>query len=171
MWWWDATGIWTINAFIQDLSGNTVSNNSATFSIGATNGVLASPSFINWSQIAPSATNALANNDPLLMNNTGNQNRNINVNATDLVGETTPSKALYAENFSVNSVDGCEGTAMVKNVYTNVAGSNLPKGNYTKSDGTGQEQLYFCMEAANSDLTAQYYSTSSTGAWTAQISA
>jgi hypothetical protein len=169
MWWWDYTGVWDIQAYVKDLSGNPAANNSQTFSIGNTLGVVASPSSLTWAAISPSTTNQLATNNPALFNNTGNVNRTLQVNATDLVGETTPAKALYAENFSSNTANGCEGTGLVENVFTAIASSTLPAGNYTLNNGAGQEQLYFCLEAANSDLSVQYYSTLARGPWTAKI--
>jgi hypothetical protein len=169
MWWWDATGSWKIQAYIKDLNGNSVTNSSANFSIGTTFGVVASPSTLTWSAISPSATNQKATNNPLLLNNTGNIVRNLEVNATNLLGETTPAKALYAANFSMNIADACEGTALVADVFTGASGETLPAGNYTLNNGDGQEQLYFCLEAANSDLTQQYYSTAARGAWTTKI--
>ena len=53
--------------------------------------------------------------------------------------------------------------------FVQVIGASLPKGNYSLDDGTGQEEIYTCLEAANSDLTQQSYSTAEEGAWTMRI--
>jgi hypothetical protein len=170
MWWFDGAGTWDINASIVDLNDNYKENSTETFSIGATTGFVSSPSSLTWAQINPGAINQEATN-PITMNNTGNIARNIEINATNLLGESDNSKALYAENFSVNNAGGCGGTVMSHYIYTPVSAANLPKGNYTINDGTGQEDIYFCLEEASTTLTQQTYSTSEDGTWTARITA
>jgi hypothetical protein len=168
MWWFDGAGTWDINASIVDLNDNYKENSTETFSIGATTGFVSSPSSLTWAQINPGAINQEATN-PITMNNTGNIARNIEINATNLLGESDNSKALYAENFSVNNAGGCGGTVMSHYIYTPVSAANLPKGNYTINDGTGQEDIYFCLEEASTTLTQQTYSTSEDGTWIIRI--
>ena len=126
---------------------------------------------MTFSDISPGATNTEATNNPMLMNNTGNLIRNVEVNATNLYGESNPSYALYAMNFTVKTTAGCGGTAMASQAYTQVSGASLPVGNYTLGDTTGQEELYYCLDSANSNLIAQSYSTNQAGAWTVKITA
>ena len=170
MWWFDATGTWDINASINDLNNNYQDNSTESFSVGATTGFVSAPSSLSWAQINPGAINQEATSS-ITMNNTGNVARNIEINSTHLYGESDNSKALYAENFSVHNIGGCGGTAMVHYAYTQVSGANLPKGNYTINDGTGQEDVYFCLEEASTVLTEQTYSTSQDGTWTSRITA
>ena len=107
----------------------------------------------------------------MTLNNTGNLVRNIEINATNLLGVTDNTKGLYATNFSSHIAPGCEGTGMAHSLFTQVVGATLPTGNYSIADGSGQEDLYFCLEAANADLTQQSYSTAEEGAWTLKITA
>lgn len=168
LWWFDVPGTWTINASILDNNVNYGENTTDTFGVGSVAGFESSPSGLSWASIAPGAVDIEPSNH-ILMNNTGNLVRNVEVNATDLIGETNDAQALWAANFSAHTDAGCEGTTMVADTYTDVAGTSLPIGNYTLSDGTGQEEIYVCLEAANTVLDAQDYSTTARGAWTVKI--
>ncbi|MGV8151968.1 MAG: hypothetical protein ACP5OG_02715 [Candidatus Nanoarchaeia archaeon] len=179
MWWWDGAGAWSVVAFAKDVNNNIALNTTTTFSVGTTTGFVSSPSALTWAQINASAYNQTSNNDPLLMNNTGNVDiavESIQVNATNLLGEQDDTKALWASNFSVGPNTGssaeCAATSMVHGDYTGIAAANLSAGNYTKNYGnesSGQEQLYFCLKKAGAELTAQSYSTAKTGSWTVKI--
>jgi len=158
MWWWDGAGDWTIYANISDAQTNTGTNSTKTFSVGTTDGVANNITSVSWGTISPGAIDQAAN-DIAGLNNTGNMNQWIRVNATDLVGETYPAYALGASNFSVNG-SSCGGGVMTHNTYLNISDVELLKGNYTPNDGTAQEILYFCLKECNSDLAPQSYSTS-----------
>lgn len=167
MWWFDGAGTWTIHTSIKDDQSNVGTNNTKTFTIGTTDGVANNQSSLSWSPISPGETNQPAN-EVVGLNNTGNMNQWIRVNATDLVGESNPAHALGASNFSVNGTGWCQNGTMVHNTYVNITDASLPKGNYTINNGTAQEILYFCLEECNSDLEAQSYSTggaNSYGPW------
>ncbi|HPD81610.1 MAG TPA: hypothetical protein PK357_00740, partial [Candidatus Pacearchaeota archaeon] len=168
MWWWDAPGTWAINASIEDNNGNNAFNDSTTFSVGSTTGFLANSTELNWPEISPGASNQEAN-EFLLLNNTGNTQVSVEINATDLVGENNPLYALGANNFSAHTSSGCEGTAMSNYEYTTVIGATIAKGNYSLDDGTAQEAIYFCLEISNSDLISQPYSTKQKGSWTIRV--
>ena len=170
MWWFDGAGTWDINASISDVNQNYNENSTESFSVGATTGFVSAPSSLAWNTINPGAIDQEAI-DPITMNNTGNVARNIEINSTHLYGETDNTKALYAENFSVHNAGGCGGTIMTRYNFVQISGANLPKGNYTINDGTGQEDIYFCLEEASVALTQQTYSTSQDGTWTKRITA
>ncbi|MFA5952960.1 MAG: hypothetical protein WC812_00005, partial [Candidatus Pacearchaeota archaeon] len=155
-------------AYISDINSNSGINDSQKFSVGTTAGFQVTPSSLTFSSISPGAINT-ESNKIILLNNTGNDEVSIEVNATNLYGEQNNAYALYAENFSVSTSSGCGGTAMVSQTYTSISGASLPIGNYTINDGTAQEQLYFCLKSANSNLISQSYSTSDAGAWIIRI--
>lgn len=171
MWWWDDTGIWDITAYIADLQSNSALNTSQNFFMGTTTGIAASPGNLTFTagSIAPGATDVESNNDPMLFNNTGNLPQYIEINSTDLIGEDNATLKLYANNFTVKVSSGCEGTPMVRYSFENITSNNLSIGNYTADNGTAQEELYFCLELAGSELSAQAYSTSTEGSWNSQI--
>jgi hypothetical protein len=165
MTWWDAPGTWNITPYIADLNGNICCNASVkNFAVGPTDGMAANQSFLNWSAISPGASNQEAI-DFVGINNTGNRDRSLLVNSSDLIGETNANYALGANNFSVKDSAGCEGTAMVNRTDKNITSARLLAGNYTNNNATAKENLYFCLETSNSDLIAQSYSTTTLGTW------
>jgi hypothetical protein len=170
MHYWDGSGTWNIGVSISDINQNDAINTDETFSVGSTTGFVSSPSTMAWSGgIAPGAINEQAD-ELILLNNTGNTARNLEVNATSLLGETNNALGLWAGNFTVKNAAGCDGTAMSQSVFTAVGSTSLPEGNFTINDGsTGQEQLYICLEEAGTELSAQAYSTGEQGSWTIEI--
>ncbi len=169
MWWWDSSGTWDITAFINDSQGESAVNDSKTFYLGTTDGFYLSLTNLTWTEIIAGGTNLEAI-EQIILNNSGNMNKSIEVNTTNLKGEDNPDYALYAGNFSVKNTAGCGGTPMVWHSFENITSTYLPKGNYTTNDNsTGQEVLFFCLEQAGSELTQQAYSTNEEGAWTIRI--
>jgi hypothetical protein len=178
MWWWDAAGTWNINAYIQDNEVNAGINSSTTFTMGASTTFTMSPPTLNWTSLAPGSTNQTPTNDPLILNNTGNTiiaPTNIQLNASNLRGETTSTEALWASNFSIDWRTGgtctgadcveCAGTTMERNVFTGIPTANLTKGNFTSNDGTAQEELYVCLRLVGIELSNQAYSTGNQTEW------
>lgn len=176
---WDGSGSWAINATVKDSSYANATNDTTSFTINSLTGFIAGPSSLAWPAISAGAVNQTASSAETL-NNTGNAaitTGNIQINATHLKGEQTPTVGLWANNFSVAPFTGslaeCNVTATTMNhgVYAGITGATLSAGNYTINDGsTGQEQLYFCLRLAGSELTSQPYSTSNEGSWTIKIS-
>jgi len=190
MWWFDGAGDWNITASISDNASLYGKNDSITLYVAATTGFEISPGNLSWNAFPVGSTNQTSINDPLILNNTGNQpvgnatgTSNISINATNLLGELDNSYKLFASNFSVATItDGlCSGTACVEcgggfagnfsaGIYANVTNATLPKGNYSKEDGTtGKEQLYFCLRIVGRELKDQPYSTKGEGLWTIRI--
>ena len=179
LWWFDATGRYNITAEIYDNNSNPAINTSTNFFVGERTAFVRSPSSLAWPGIAPGGTNRTSNNDPLLLNNTGNDQidaGNLKINSSDLRGETTSSQRIFAANMSVHHATGgtcsgascteCGGSVMNRSVYQIVTGANLTRGNSTINDGsTGQEELYFCIRLAGSDLSAQSFSTANETEW------
>ncbi len=189
MFWYDGAGNWNITASIWDNTTLSVKNDSTTLYVGATTAFEIAPGNLTWNAFIAGSTNQTANNDPLILNNTGNQpvgiatgTSNITINATHLRGEIDNTKILIANNFSVSTLTGgaCTGDACLEcgggltgnlsyGRFTNITSAFLPKGNYTQEDGTGREQLYFCLRIAGRELTGQPYSTSQEGSWVIRI--
>jgi hypothetical protein len=175
IWYFDGAGDWTINATIQDDGGNSVTNLSNTFTVNSLTAMTLFPNSLSWPTIAVSNTNTLSNNDPAVINNTGNSDiasPNVQVTGIDLLGETNPGDAIYAGNFTFDETDSCDaGPSLVNGTATGITGAVLNAGNNSVNDGsTGQEQLYGCLEALNAGLSSQSYSTGLGGSWTISIS-
>ncbi len=181
MYWFDGSGTWNVTVFVKDLSNSAASNVSTTFTINALTGFVSSPASLTWASLTPGSVNQTSTNDPIVLNNTGNQNitaGNVQLNTTDLLGELDANRKIYSNNFSVGVTTGgsppveCGATTMAPSVYTAIGSATLPRGNFTVNDGsTGQEQVYFCIKKVGSELTAQAYSSDSASrAWTLKIS-
>ena len=159
---------------------NTAINSTKNLTVNTLTGFVMSPSALSFSTLTPGTYNQTPSNH-LTLNNTGNQNitsGNVEVNATDLRGETNSAQALWAGNFSASPYTGgyiecnitASATQLVNMTYTGVTNVVLPKGNYSINDGnTGQEKMYFCLREVGPELAQQYYSTASLGAWTVKI--
>ncbi|MEK6878782.1 MAG: hypothetical protein AABY22_04205 [Nanoarchaeota archaeon] len=181
VWYFDSSGLWNISAAINDTSnaiGTNISN--TTFTLSQTTAFTTFPGNITFASISPGATNTSSDNDPLILNNTGNKEINstgLEINATNLVGETTSTQALYAANFSISNNTGssieCNGTELQRAAFVIINNSaspvnaNLSRGNHSLNNGvTAYENLYLCLNLAGSELSQQAYSTLSQGPWT-----
>jgi len=168
-WWYDGAGTWDITAFIGDMSGTTVTNSTQTVQVATSDAFYMNPSSLTWAEISAGTTDQEAVEN-ITLNNSGNVEKYIEVNTTDLKGETNNAYALYAGNFSVKNVVGCGGTPMVYHTFENITSAILPAGNYTINDeSTGQEVIFVCLEEAGSELIQQAYSTNEEGSWTVKI--
>ena len=178
LWWWYNAGAWQVYANISDFGSNIVVNGTHTITVNTLTGFTLSPSALTFANMAAGATNQTPTNY-FTMNNTGNTNSTtIQINATDLVGETTKSQFLWASNFSASNFTGSKiecnvtgsATSMVNYTYTTVNSVVLNVGNYTKNDGaTGQDKMYICLRKVGYELSQQQYSTSQNGQWTVKI--
>ena len=179
MFWWDAAGSdWKVYANISDLDSYITVNDTTTFTVNSLTGFVMSPSALTFSSLSAGSVNQTPTTY-LVLNNTGNTNitNPIQINATDLVGETDHSKILWASNFSASNSTGgkiecnvtSSATAMVNNTFVSISNTLLSVGNYTLNDGTAQEQIYLCARKVGIELTPQQYSTNAFGSWTIRI--
>ncbi len=190
VWYFDGSGIWNISVAINDTSNEVAVNSSATtnqslnFTLLSTTAFTSYPTSLTFASINPGGSNQSSNNDPLTLNNTGNKNitvGNVEMNATNLLGETDSTKGIYAGNFSIGVGTGsnaeCDissgennASSLVKGLFQAVNRSSLSQGNHSANNGiAGQEQLYICIRFAGNELSAQSYSTSNQGSWTIRI--
>ncbi|MBI2451564.1 Ig-like domain repeat protein [Candidatus Pacearchaeota archaeon] len=174
MWYFDYPGAWTVNVTISDNSAANGENSTTTFTYNTLNAMVMSPNALTWASLSAGALNTLSNNDPILINNTGNKNvTNITINAINLIGEQNGAYNIPAANFTVSITDSCDsGTIMGNNSQIQVGSAILPRGNNSLNYGnetSGQEQFYFCLEEVPQSIPSQPYSTSAGGAWTITI--
>jgi len=177
MWYFDkADTEWIINVTIKDNSGDSGENSSTEFQYNTLTAMKISPTSLEWDEINLTDTDTGSNNDPILINNTGNEELlNINVTAFDLQGEEYTSYYIYAANFTVeNASQGCSGsaTAMANATSINITSAILYRGNHSlnyKNATSGQEELFFCLKEIPSENPAQSYSSSAFGAWEIRI--
>jgi len=181
MWYWDGNGNWNVIVTGTDLGNLSLATNTSTaFTYNLLKAMVISPNELTWPSISPAATNQTSNNDPSLINNTGNYNSTIQVTAINLLGQSDTSKIIYAANFTTALTTGgaaCSGTAcsecnatgttaLVNATATTITGSNANRGNISAGSGAGQEQFYYCIPNVPSSLSSQTYSTLTAGSWT-----
>ncbi|RLG09655.1 hypothetical protein DRN73_09545, partial [Candidatus Pacearchaeota archaeon] len=167
-WYFDISGQWTINASATDLGNQTVIyNTSYTFTMNQLKAMTIQPNQINWSAITPGDTDDKADNDPTIINNTGNYNGTINITGLDLYGETTTTEKFGTDNFTAGIADDCatSGVYLNNNTQVLITSSNSNPGNLSAGSGAGQEQVYYCIPNVPS-ISSQKYSTSKLGSWT-----
>ena|SRR3989338_1779084 len=183
LYWFDGAGAWNINASIADNNNLGITNTSANFTLSLTTAFSIGPSALTWATLNTSSLNETSNNDPMLLNNTGNKNittPSIQVTVINLIGETNASQYLNASNFTVDLDTGgsniecltnaSTGATMINNTAVNITGSLMPRGNFTRNFGnetSSQEQLYYCLTAVSTTaVNPQSYSTNVGGTWT-----
>ncbi len=165
---------WVINVTVKDNSDERGINESTNVQFSLLTSMVISPVALSWPEINVTNTNISSNNDPIVVNNTGNaEDLSINVTGLNLRGETDITQFIFAGNISIENVDpSCGGTVMLNATSLNVTSTILQRGNNSinnQNATSGQEELFFCITAVNSDLLAQSYSSSAYGAWEIKI--
>jgi len=96
IWYFDANGTWSINVSISDNSTLNIINASETATVGVLTAIQINPSSISFGgSLSVGDTNVSATDDPLVVNNTGNQNFvHVNITAIDLAGTTTTEEYI-----------------------------------------------------------------------------
>jgi len=170
---------WIVNVTVKDNSNVSAINDSTNVQFSlltsmVTGGALA------WATLGLTDINTSADNNPVIVNNTGNANDLfINITAFNLEGLTTGGQFIFAGNISVENITaGCGffSVPMINGTtaddQTNITSARLQSGNNSLSNSnatSGQEELFFCITGVNPDLSAQDYSSDSYGAWTIKI--
>jgi len=154
---YDYSGSWTINASVGDNNANKVQNTSSAFTHNELTAFIFDTVLLTFGELSAGAADQGATNDPISMNNTGNQNlTEINITAYDLVGQTTPSYYIGASNFSANVNDAAAGQALINASAVTVTSASLLK----NTDGTiNTEEIYVYVDVPSS-MTAQDYNSS-----------
>ncbi len=171
-WYWDGPGSWDIGVKGNDLGNTTwVYNTSTNVTLETLYSLVLSPVSLTWPAISPNATNQTSDNDPTVINNTGNYNGTIDVIGIDLYGETDSSYRIYTENFTVGLTTGaenpeCGGDILQNGTSTTITNSVSNRGNLSEGGGVGQEDFYHCIFHVPSNLSSQTYSTNTGGSWT-----
>ena len=175
---------WMINVTANDLGNVTYySNYSQHFGYNQLQAIVITPQALTWPSVSPGDTNQTSNNDPTIINNTGNYNAtgNLQVQAYNLHGTNT--EFIPVENFSVglDTGDTCTGdlciecnattTFLVNGTATTITGGVLERGNLTLGESHSNETFYYCEHIIPSTISSQTYSTQNAGSapWVIQI--
>ncbi len=169
MWYFDTAGEYIVNATVSDNGGLNAENSSKLFNYLSTQGFTPYPGAISWGILNPEDVNKTSIEN-LTINNTGNVRFNsVNITAYNLSGVTDQYYYIPAENFfaSVNPSQ-CSSPASQLGDGTNTSISSfslLAPGNLSINDGTGQEEIFFCLAQVPSVLPMQIYSTKDNYWW------
>ncbi len=172
IWYWDTAGGWNINVTASDLGNGTPAYNDTTaFTYNQLKAMLIAPNLLTWPYLEVAATNQPSNNDPTIINNTGNYNGTVEVTAYELLGEADATEMLTAENFTAGITTGgaecvapATADALVNDTAVTITNSVPNPGNLSKSDGSGQENVYYCIPIVP-NVSAQTYSTYNSTDW------
>jgi len=186
VWYFAQAANWTINASINDTAGVYAENSTSTFQIQSTTSMDMTPTALTWPSLELGTTNRTSNVDPIRINNSGNDDIDVggvSITAYDLYGLTTTSDFIGVGNFSIHAVNGspscagdgckeCNGTSMINKTAAPVTTANISAGNYSRNDGTGQEDLFFCIRQVPTIISRQTYDTSAayTDPWIIAVS-
>ena len=153
---YDKDGEWTINASVDDKSGENAYNETGTFTYGTLKAVLLGSTELNFSGVSLGQQNAEATQNPLQLDNSGNQNITIiNVTAFNLVKN---AELINVSAVSVNVTDTSGvGTALSNSTPINIPEATLPR----DIGGTdANETMYFWIDVPASGLSEGLFNAS-----------
>jgi|GEM_PF-3248971 len=106
---YDNYGDWSINVSVRDNSNALAYNDSETFYYSKLAAATLINSTVNFGSVSLGSSNATNINNPMIVNNTGNMELNINITGADLVGVTDPSYVIGVGNVTFNDDDNSTG--------------------------------------------------------------
>lgn len=165
MQYYDGPGVWNIIISARDNFGNSAISPIEIFTYNELKAItINQPSSLTWPTLTAGQTNILSNNDPTVINNTGNYQGAILMTARDLVGQTNPSQIISVSNFRAgpNTGSECSAAQLQNATQVSISGSSLPRG------PSATEEIYYCLTSVPS-VTAQSYSAQGANAWTIEI--
>src|SRR3989344_6948288 len=172
VWYFDPAGNWSVITNITDNQNTSILIEQWNYS--ELTSIVISPQSLSWQTIAIGSKNQTSNNDPTIINNTGNGNiSSVRVNAINLGGLNDGSKFIPVANFTVyNATSSIEcneniGTMLVNATTTAINGVGIYSGNNSAS--LGKQNLYYCLRDVGAQITSQTYSTNNTGSWTISL--
>jgi len=169
MWYWDGSGNWNITVAAKDIGNATEQYNTTTFfQYNLLMGMVISPLSLTWASLNAGDTNQQSNNQPTIVNNTGNYNGTIKIRGLDLAGQTNPTESIITSNFTSSNSAGtvcASGTVLQNGTTITLTGTNSDPGNLSLNNGAGQENLSYCIPSVPY-LSSQAYSTNLGGSWT-----
>jgi hypothetical protein len=158
---YDANGTWSVMVYAEDTSSESDTEWS-NFTYNLLTSWVMDVNSLNFGSIYHGENYIDATENPMILENTGNDNLSgkIKVTALDLRGVTNSSEYIPAESFSVNIDDNANGDILQNNTAITVTGTSLNRGE------SPTEELYFYILDVPLDLSFQVYNTTGLGQWT-----
>ena len=188
VWYFLSAGQWNITASYND-SISFTQNTTHNFSLASTTSILISPTNMTFtSPVQAGDNNITSNNDPVVVNNTGNvaiTSGNVRIAGQNLTGEVTTTDVIPAYNFTMEVVNsttseanaGCRNDNNASTVpdrngslAKGISNSKIDSGNHSNNNGTaGIEHVFVCLVDVPLGINAQAYSTLSLGVWVLDV--
>ena len=146
---WEKPGNWNITAYVEDTAGNSTMNDTYWMTVGNADHIDVIETALSFSGSA-GQQNRPASENPLTINNTGNQNYTIvNITGTVLSGG---GDNIGPSNFTVNVTDGSgEGEALSTSVIT-IASAVIDR----RTGASSTEDLYFYLDIPSGIANTDY---------------
>ena len=169
MQYYDASGTWNAQISIQDQSGSTASDNTATFTVNLLRDISITPTIIGFPTVAQGDGNITSTSSTTITNN-GNfvapTNGNLQITAFDLKGETIPAETIPAANFRVAGPAGAAtvcstGTALIHGSTAAISSATIPRG----PSGSNTADITYCIRFVPETISTQFYSATGGSAW------
>ncbi|MFH1500757.1 MAG: hypothetical protein ABIE22_02310 [archaeon] len=165
MWYWDSNGAWRINASVTDDSGMMI-NDTVLFTYGIITSYEISPTLVTFgSPLSIGSVNQIPT-DPTTVNNSGNDVGIIEINSSNLTGESNGDYYIWPSNFtaSPSAATVCTSPNQLQWSLWTATGVYLNRGNLSLSPtSVGWNRTYYCMPQVPANLIPQVYSTTETG--------
>lgn len=179
----EGSGEYNITVGATDLGNTTyVYNTTRTFQYDQLQAIVISSNSLTWPSVSPGQVNQTSNNDPTIINNTGNYNSpNLTINARNLHGETVTTTFINVANLTAGNNTGssaeCDfsptnnATLLTNGTDVQILKTSLTRGNHSKNtfNSTGQEQIFYCINQVPASVSSQVYSTTNGGSWTIKV--
>jgi|SRR3989344_2497297 len=183
LWFFDGYGNWTINVSARDIYSASGQNLSVQFEVYSTTAIQMGPINLTWPSLELGSSNRTSNNDPIIINNTGNKDiatGGVTTRAHNLQGIQVGTEFIDVRNFTVSARNGtsgctddqcfeCNGTVMVNQSAQPIFNANISAGNRTLNDlfnvtNGPQETLFFCISTVPEagTISRQTYATNGT---------
>jgi len=169
VYYFDLNGYWDLSINISDNFGVNASNTSNIYNvtIGTLSAMTLTPASLSFgTALSQGQKDINATDDPLQVNNTGNQAFNtVQVTGVNLAGTTTPSQLIPASNFTVNVTNTVgTGTYLINGTLVTIIDASVAVGNNTF------DELFFFLDEINSSISAQTYDSTLHGSWNVTVS-
>jgi hypothetical protein len=164
MQYYDLDGAWTISVSVRDLSTDEATDSATTFTYGALQAIQGNRDGITFGNVNLGEARG-ASNDPLVLDNTGNQNfTEIRLTAYDLEGQSNPAQVIPASSFFVNATGDNFGNQLSDSSPVTLTGALLPR----DIGGTDSNaNLYFWVDVPSAGLSNQVYLSASN--WVVEV--
>jgi hypothetical protein len=161
---YDIDGAWTINASINDGGSSHAEDIATTLTYGQLQAIRSNTNAISFGSVSLGTTSG-ASNDPLVLNNTGNQNfTQINITAYSLIGQSNPSQMINASNLYVNASLDNFGDRLANNTVVKLNNASLSR---DVNGVDNNRNIYFWVNVPSSGLSNQLYVSG--GNWTIEV--